>query len=158
MHSVQFSRSVVSDSLWTHEPQHARPPCPSPTPGVHPNPCPLSRWCHPTISSSVVLLPSWDYKAWLSNATYIWEIQCGDRRRRVPSCKRVKECSLACTWVLHVTWWVWASRQVPLRAALCGRWDMCSPRETAAFTLMGSTECVILSLLRNGQALKSQAT
>ena len=53
--SVQFSRSVVSDSLWPHEPQHARPPCPSPTPGVHPNPCPLSRWCHPPISSSVVL-------------------------------------------------------------------------------------------------------
>ena len=52
--SVQFSRSVVSDSLWPHEPQHARPPCPSPTPGVHPNPCPLSRWCHPTISSSVI--------------------------------------------------------------------------------------------------------
>ena len=54
MSSVQFSRSVVSDSLWPHEPQHARPPCPSPTPGVHPNPCPLSWWCHPTISSSVV--------------------------------------------------------------------------------------------------------
>ena len=53
--SVQFSRSVVSDSLWPHEPQHARPPCPSPTLGVHPNPCPLSQWCHPTISSSVVL-------------------------------------------------------------------------------------------------------
>ena len=52
--SVQFSRSVVSDSLRPHESQHARPPCPSPTPGVHPNPCPLSRWCHPTISSSVV--------------------------------------------------------------------------------------------------------
>jgi len=52
--SAQFSRSVVSDSLWPHEPQHARPPCPSPTPGVHPNPRPLSRWCHPTISSSVV--------------------------------------------------------------------------------------------------------
>ena len=52
--SVQFSRSVVSDSLRPHEPQHASPPCPSPTPGVHPNPCPLSRWCHPTISSSVV--------------------------------------------------------------------------------------------------------
>ena len=50
----QFSRSVVSDSLWPHEPQHSRPPCPSPTPGVYPNPCPLSRWCHPTISSSVV--------------------------------------------------------------------------------------------------------
>ena len=52
--SVQFSRSVVSDSLRPHEPQHAKPPCPSPTPGVHPNPCPSSRWCHSTISSSVV--------------------------------------------------------------------------------------------------------
>ena len=50
----QFSRSVVSDSLWPHESQHARPPCPSPTPGVHTNSCTLSRWCHPTISSSVV--------------------------------------------------------------------------------------------------------
>ena len=52
--SVQFSRSVVSDSLRPHEPQHVRPPCPPPTPRVHPNPCPLSQWCHPTISSSVV--------------------------------------------------------------------------------------------------------
>ena len=52
--SVQFSHSVLSDSLQPHEPQHARPPCPSPTPGVHPNPCPLSRWCHPAISSSVL--------------------------------------------------------------------------------------------------------
>ena len=52
--SVQFSRSVMSDSLWLHEPQHARPPCPSPIPRVHPNPCPLSWWCHPTISSSVI--------------------------------------------------------------------------------------------------------
>ena len=52
--SVQFSHSVVSDFLWPHEPQHTRSPCLSPTPGVHPNPCPLCRWCHPTISSSVV--------------------------------------------------------------------------------------------------------
>ena len=51
---IQFSRSVMSDSLRPHEPQHARPPCPSPTLGVYPNPCPLSRWCHPTISSSVI--------------------------------------------------------------------------------------------------------
>ena len=51
---VQFSRSVVSDSLRPHESQHARPPCPSPTPGVHSNSCPSSQWCHPTISSSVV--------------------------------------------------------------------------------------------------------
>ena len=52
--SVQFSHSVMSDSLWPHEPQHARPPCPSPTPGVYPNPCPLSRWCCWIISSSVI--------------------------------------------------------------------------------------------------------
>ena len=53
--SVHFSHSVVSYSLWPHEPQHTRPPCPSPTPGVYPNSCPLSRqWCHPTISSSVI--------------------------------------------------------------------------------------------------------
>ena len=52
--SVQFSHSVVSDSLRPHELQHARPPCPSPTPGVHSNSCPLSRWCHPAILFSVV--------------------------------------------------------------------------------------------------------
>ena len=52
--SVQFSRSVVSDSLRPHEPQHARPPCPSPTPGVHSNSHPSSQWCHLAISSSVV--------------------------------------------------------------------------------------------------------
>ena len=52
--SVQFSRSVMSDSLWPDEPQHSRPPCPSPTPEVYPNPRPSSWWCHPTISSSVV--------------------------------------------------------------------------------------------------------
>ena len=50
----QFIRSVVSDSLPPHEPQHARPPCPSPTPRVYSNSCPSSQWCHPTISSSVV--------------------------------------------------------------------------------------------------------
>ena len=57
--SVQFSRSVRSDSLRLHESQHSRPPCPSPTPGVYPNPCPSSRWCHPTISSChpLLLLP-----------------------------------------------------------------------------------------------------
>ena len=52
--SVQFSCSVVSDSLWPHESQHARPPCPSPTLGVYPNSCPSNRWCHPAISVSVV--------------------------------------------------------------------------------------------------------
>ena len=57
--SVQFSRSVMLNSLRHHESQHARPPCPSPTPGVHPNPCPSSCWCHPAISSSVVPFSSW---------------------------------------------------------------------------------------------------
>ena len=52
--SVQFSRSVVSDSLWPHESQHTRPPCPSPTPGVHSDSRPSSQRCHPAISSSVV--------------------------------------------------------------------------------------------------------
>ena len=52
--SVQFSCSVVSDSLQPHESQHTRPPCPSPTPGVHPSSCRLSWWCHPAISCSVV--------------------------------------------------------------------------------------------------------
>ena len=51
--SFQFSPSVVSDSLWPHGLQHARPPCPSPTPGVYSNSCALKQWCHPTISSSV---------------------------------------------------------------------------------------------------------
>ena len=52
--SVQYSRSVMSNSLQPHESQHARPPCPSPTPGVHPDSCPSSQWCHPAISSSVI--------------------------------------------------------------------------------------------------------
>ena len=57
----QFSRSVMSDSLWPHEPQHARPPCPPPTPGVHPNPCPSSRWQpsnHLILYHPLLLLPS----------------------------------------------------------------------------------------------------
>ena len=52
--SVQSSHSVMSDSLWPHESQYARPLCPSPTPGVYANSCPPSRWCHPAISSSVI--------------------------------------------------------------------------------------------------------
>ena len=52
--SVQFSLSVASNSLWPYGMQHGRLPCPSPTPGVYPNSCPLSQWCHPNVSSSVV--------------------------------------------------------------------------------------------------------
>ena len=56
--SVQFSRSVVSDSLWPHELQYTRPPFPSPTPKAYPNSCPLSRWYHPTILSSLIRFSS----------------------------------------------------------------------------------------------------
>ena len=59
LRSVQFSPSVVSDSLWPRESQHARPPCPSPTPGVYSYSCPLSRWCHPALSPSVVPFSSY---------------------------------------------------------------------------------------------------
>ena len=52
--SAQFSCLVMSDSLWPHDSQHARRPCPSPTPGDYSNSCPLSWWCHPAVSSSVV--------------------------------------------------------------------------------------------------------
>ena len=57
--SVQLSHSVVSNSLRPHELQHARPPCPSPTPGVHSDSCPSSQWCHPAISSSVIPFSSY---------------------------------------------------------------------------------------------------
>ena len=56
--TVQFSHSVMSDSLWPHGLQHARPPCPSPNPGVYSDSCPLNRWCQPTMLSSVVLFSS----------------------------------------------------------------------------------------------------
>ena len=77
--SVQFSRSVMSDSLRPHESQHARPPCPSPTPGVHSVSRPSSQWCHPSISSSVVpfsscpqSLPAW--KSFPMSQLFAW---CG---------------------------------------------------------------------------------
>ena len=69
--SFQFSGSVMSDSLQPHGLQHTRPHCPSPTPEVYSNSCPLSRWCHPTISSSVILL--FDFK-WI--ASYILKNLC----------------------------------------------------------------------------------
>ena len=66
--SVQFSCSVMSDSLWPHESQNTRPICPSPTPGVYSNSCPVNRWCHPNISSSIITpssclqsFPAWKF-------------------------------------------------------------------------------------------------
>ena len=84
---VQFSHSVVSDSLQPHELQQARPPCPSPTPGVHSDSRPLSQWCHPAISSSVIPFSSWPQSlpasesfpmsqlfAWSVQSTGIWAL------------------------------------------------------------------------------------
>jgi len=72
-----FSCSVVSDSLQPHELQHTRPPCPSPTPGVHPNSCPSSRWCHPAIPSSVIPFSSCTqslihYQIWITLISNFW--------------------------------------------------------------------------------------
>ena len=66
--SVQFSHSIVSVSLRPRGPQHARPPCPSSAPGVYPNSCPLSQWCHPTISSSVIPFSSCLQSFWASGS------------------------------------------------------------------------------------------
>ena len=69
--SVQFSSSVMSDSLWPHGLQHARPPCPSSTPGVYSNLCPLSQWCHPTILSSVIPFSSC---LWISSSHQVAKV------------------------------------------------------------------------------------
>ena len=73
--SVQLGGSVMSDSLQPHEPQQTRPPCPSPTPGVYANSCPLNWWCHPTISSSAMpfssclqSFPVWGLFKWVSSS------------------------------------------------------------------------------------------
>ena len=79
---VQFSSFTQSClTLRPHEPQHTRPPCPSPTPGFHPNPCPLSQWCHPTISSSVIpfssypqSFPASGYIKWVSSSHQVAKV------------------------------------------------------------------------------------
>ena len=78
---LHFNHLVMSDSLWPHEPQHARLPCPSPTPRVYPNSCPLSRWCHPAISSSVVPFSSCPQSFLASGSFTISELfaSCGQR-------------------------------------------------------------------------------
>ena len=100
--SVQFSRSVVSDSWQPHEPQHTRPPCPSPTPGVYPNLCPFGQWCHLTISSSAVPFSSclrvfcrsnyisWNFKTEKCNFSFTINILSGFS----------EQCSLLWDWML----------------------------------------------------------
>ena len=101
----QFSCSVVSDSLWPHGLQHPRPPCPSPTPGVYSNSCPLSRWCHPAISSSVIPFSSslqcyQELTNW--NRPWRWErLRTGSKR----------DDSGWDGWIASLTWctWVWVN-------------------------------------------------
>ena len=94
--SVQFHWSVMSDPLRPYESQHTRPPCPSPIPGVYPHSCPLSQWCHPTISSSVIpfscpqsfpaswyfqmsqLFPSGSQNIWVSTSTLVLPMNTQD--------------------------------------------------------------------------------
>ena len=93
--SVQFSCSVMSDSLQPHEPQHTRPPYPSPTPGVHPKPCSLSQWCHPTISSSVIPFSSCP-QSFPASGLFQW-VSSLHQFSSVQSLSRVR---------LFVTWWI----------------------------------------------------
>ena len=82
--SVQFTRSVVSDSLWMHKLHHDRPPCPSPAPEVYSDSCPLSPWCHPTISSSVISMSSHLQSLPSSESLPMSQIfELGDQRIRV---------------------------------------------------------------------------
>ena len=112
------------DSLQPHEPQHARPPCPSPTPGVHPNSCPLSWWCHPTISSSVVpfsscpqsLPASWSFQMsqlcirWPKYWSFNFNISPSSEhpglisfRMALCKCRRHRRCGFD-PWVRKIPW------------------------------------------------------
>ena len=90
--AVQFSYSVVSDSLRPHELQHARPPCLSPTPGVHSNSSPSSRWCHPAISSSVVPFSSCPQSLPASELLY----RSSNRYRSLSACRDWNQRSWIC--------------------------------------------------------------
>ena len=117
--SVQFSCSVMSDSLWPHESQHARPPCSSPTPGVYSNSWPLSQWCHPAISSSVVpfslLPPSPPSIRVLSNESTLcmrWPKYCTIHLLCYISVWCVCLCGFSCVWLCVTLWTV--ALQAPL--------------------------------------------
>ena len=93
--SVHFSRSVVPNSLRPHESQHARPPCPSPTPGVHSDSCPSSQWCHPAISSSVVPFSSCPQSLPASESLYF------TTKTKIPDQQKLKLLNTMCgpNWV-----------------------------------------------------------
>ena len=121
---VQFSHSVVSDSLLPHELQHAQPPCPSPIPRVHPNSYASSRWCHPAISSSVIPFSSCPQSLQASESFPMSQLfTWGDQSIGVSALvsflpKNTQDCSpLEWTYVYHLTtilssqYRIWQSRQ-----------------------------------------------
>ena len=107
--SVQFSRSVMSDSLWPHESQHTRPPCPSPTPGVHSDSRPSSQWCHPAISSSDVPFSSCPQSLPASESFPISQLFAwGGQSTGVSALASVLPKNIVnvfkCPWLFHFKW------------------------------------------------------
>ena len=106
-HSVQFSCSVLSDSLWPHGLQHARPSCPSPTPGVYSNSCPLSWWCHPTISSSVIPFSSHFQSFPVSGSFQMSQLfASGGQSTGVSASTSVLPMNIQCWFLLVLTGWI----------------------------------------------------
>ena len=113
--SVQFSHSVVSNSLRPHELQHARPPCLSTTPAVYPNSCPLSQWCHPTISSSVVLFSSYPQSFPESGSFQMIQLLAsGGQSIGVSASTLVLPMNTQDWSLLGWTGWISLQRQIPL--------------------------------------------
>ena len=112
--SIQFSRSVVSDSLLPHEPQHTRPPCPSPTPGVHLNSCLLSRWCHAIQPSHPVIPSPLDFNLSKHQGLFKW----------VSSSQQVAK---VLEFQLQHQSFHWAPRTDLLKDGLVG--SLCNPRD-----------------------------
>ena len=109
--SVQFSHSVMSDSLQPHELQHTRPPCSSPNPGVHSNSCLSSRWCHPAISSSVVPFSSC-LQSFPASGSFLRILeQVALSSPRGSSWARDRMCLLHCRWILYH----WVTCEAPFR-------------------------------------------
>ena len=105
--SVRLSRSVVSDSLWCHESQHPRPPCPSPTPRVYANSLPSSQWCHPAISSSVVPFSSCPQSLPTSGSFPMTQFfTCGSQRIEVSALASVLPMNTQDWSPLEWTYWI----------------------------------------------------
>ena len=105
--SVQFSRSVMSDSLWQHWMQHARLPCPSPTPGAYSNSCPSCRWCHPAISFSVIPFSSW-LKSFPASGSFSmsWFFTSGGQSIGVSALESVLPMNIHNWFPLGLTGWI----------------------------------------------------